>query len=828
MRLPSLLSLGLLSACVAPDDTDKPDVREDTDTVPDDTDTGDTGDTGDTAPPAPSAHRWGGSSDAADLTVGYCGTDDNGAHVLAPGPDLDGDGLGELAIGVAGHDGGWAGSGGVYVFAGSAVADGVRTRDATTRITPPAEDSGTGVGTRVEWVGDRDGDGLDDLLVIDLQGRAYSVSGADVLAGGEVAPRALLLTRRIELTRWADVDADGRADWLFAFIDESPSGAYEGQGAVSLVLDTDFTLEGIARSTTAYGSENRSAAGTALISLHGDRDGDGLPEFAVSMYDEVHVIGSAAFLAGGRWLIDEALTTAHYLGGHQVLAPGDTDGDGLDELLVFQGGNKLCVLDGADLDGDERVCIRDAGLGPGAGAVLGDDLDHDGVPDLWFTRDGYLVAQDVRALAEGIELELVRVPLPETLYGLSDGDGVVWGNTAPAMGGGAEVDVAYAYTASLSPQREMTIRGGAWGGLPGEPTWRDVTGDGVVDLALHNDTYNSIATFDGATLADGGSYTWCDATWTKAWAGATTYWIDDVDGDGADDALVLTLQDDGTYLHEVWPGPAVIGLAEGAPMATWTDDRDTTPMVDCDVDGDGLDDLRRQTGVGWAILGGALGEDGTFPRIGAVQGSLSMSCLPDIDGDGRDELYTLDDGVYRLYRYAQLDPSRTLRLEEAWVTLGGNDWAGPEPLHDPDGRGGLVGWWLEVGGDYQLCLLDLSTVSGEVLSTDVPMTCLPGLYPFYTVTGWLDAVVGDAAPDLVLYGRNIDREYGVRVIDGTLRGDAALLVSTGVEPPTRVGPGADTLGVGARGIWARTEEAAWPGRYRIDVVYARAEDETSP
>ncbi len=815
------LALALLSACEDPAGGGKP-VQRDEDTAVDTADTGDTdsGDTDSGDPPdtGPATHAWPGSLDASDLTVTGCGSEDNGVHAIAPGPDLDGDGLGELAVGAPGYDGVRNAGGAVYFHRGSAVADGLRVWEAAAVVTPA--ESTTGFGSRVTWVGDRDGDGVDDLVVSSTNGGLWTVSGADLLAGGEVTPRALVSTTTVRFARWADVDYDGVDDWLFGYTRDSGN-----KGAVSIVRDAEFTLDGITRSETAYGTDSRSGAGEFLAALHEDWDGDGLPELATVVYDDLHVISSAALLAGTERLVDAALTTAHYLSDHQLLAPGDLDGDGLDELVVFAAGNKVCVLNGADPTGDAKICIRDEGLGP-AEAILGDDVDHDGVGDLWFTRDGWLVAQDLGALAQGIELELARVLPPDTTEALAAGDGIVW--ASPTAGLGAEGDIAWAWSASFSPQRATTLRGGKWGGTPSVPTWRDVTGDGVVDLVLGDADGSGVALFDGASLAAGGEVTWCDAAADRQWPGSGLAWVDDVDGDGADDALLTTYQGDGTYLQEVWSGPVAVGAAEGdTPITSWVTSSELEPLPGCDLDGDGQEDLvAGDRGV--VLYSGALGEDGTFPVLGELESGTSTGCIPDVDGDGGDELYNYQREKYRLYRSSQLDPALVVAQEDAWIALEGAYLSVPAPLRAADGSG-LVGWWFEAVYDYELCVLDLAGLSGNVDADDegaLPQRCVDGRWGNgASVTAWLDDVEGDTTPDIVLFGDDASGATSYRVVDGATLGTDTLLVQ---GTPDYAGPGPDVLGVGARAIWGLGDDPdqSDSDRTRLDVLYARAAEET--
>ncbi|MDP2306075.1 MAG: hypothetical protein Q8P18_08605 [Pseudomonadota bacterium] len=121
----------------------------------------------DTALPASllGAHTWADTLDAApDLRISACGTTHEGPFPLAAGADLDGDGLDELVVGVRGEDAVYDGVGAVYFFRGAdlAAAPSLEMSAAWARVIHDEPDAH--FGGRVQWVGDRDGDGVDDLL----------------------------------------------------------------------------------------------------------------------------------------------------------------------------------------------------------------------------------------------------------------------------------------------------------------------------------------------------------------------------------------------------------------------------------------------------------------------------------------------------------------------------------------------------------------------------------------------------------------------------------------------------------------------------------------
>ncbi len=83
-------------------------------------------------------------------------------HVTA-GSDVDGDGYDDLIIGEPMYSDGQAAEGAAHVFLGSATGPSTTADQTLTSDTPQAQ-----LGHRVQWVGDVDGDGYDDVMVSTL------------------------------------------------------------------------------------------------------------------------------------------------------------------------------------------------------------------------------------------------------------------------------------------------------------------------------------------------------------------------------------------------------------------------------------------------------------------------------------------------------------------------------------------------------------------------------------------------------------------------------------------------------------------------------------
>ena len=193
----------------------------------------------------------------------------------------------------------------------------------------------------------------------------------------------------------------------------------------------------------------------------------------------------------------------------------------------------------------------------------------------------------------------------------------------------------------------------------------DITGDGVIDVAIGSPSYGDVYLFSGSVLAQGGNITVSDSLATLG--GGTFHGIDvhsigDVDGDGVTDLATGT----GAY----YDASASISVWSGAQISAGGSFGDPDTLVKLtgngigsetaggvDFDGDGFDDLAAayQTGTSpnisivsgtELVVGGNLGLDDYAVLTGSASNSdgdptsfaKDLGVSEDLDGDGYAEL----------------------------------------------------------------------------------------------------------------------------------------------------------------------------------------------
>ena len=363
-------------------------------------------------------------------------------------------------------------------------------------VTVTGEAQGDSVGWDLDWAGDLNGDGFDELLL-----GGYGVAGAD-----------------------GDKSA----------------------GVVALITGLDTTSPvsvKIADFSQLYGGVTSDRLGFAVAGI-GDHDGDGLNDAVAGAYsaDPSGSSSGAVYLLWGSttaWSGKSDVTTAAGgialngdTAGHQVglgvAGGGDLDGDGFTELLVGAGGGfgeVFIVYGGARPSGDAALSavaqasvtglVSKDGVGLSNAMSARADLDGDGVADLLLGAGG--LDDDTNGLTDsgGVGLwlggdrlsgELSFTAAPLLIQGVIDDEGVgsavelltdMNGDGYGDLAAGAPValDSAGAVTlwwggASLSGARttaeaDMTLSGNDEGDYAGLAlSAADMDGDGLTDLAV--------------------------------------------------------------------------------------------------------------------------------------------------------------------------------------------------------------------------------------------------------------------------------------------------------------------------------------------------------
>ena len=582
-------------------------------------------------------------------------------HSSAFGPDLDGNGVRDLAVGANYDDDGADGAGAVWII----FLDSDGTVMSHQKISNTAGGLGGGLGPDVTfgddvaWLGDMDGDGVGDLAVgskqdddgntdngavwilfMNSDGTVKDRQKISTTQGGLVGPIPAHSQVGTSVEALGDLDGDGVVDIATGAQGDSDGG--EGRGAVwVLFLNNDGTVKDEQKISDTQGGFTGSLANLARfgysIANLGDLDEDGVVDLAVSVRED----SDGGLLRGALWIL--FMNADGTVKAEQKIS--DTEGGFigvLDDEDYF--GRQVEPL--GDLNGD--------GVNDLAAGAHGDDdgaTDNGAVWILFLNADGTVNAhQKISGTAGGYaggRLGGSRLASGSDV----DGDGtidLVVGDTTDDDGGADQGAVRVLF---LNQARFVEVAAAAGGvddsGSGGGVAWGDYDGDGDQDLYLSNwGSANRLYQNNG----DGTfSETAAGAGVDDAGSGLAVAWADYDNDDDLD--LFLSnaaganrlYQNSGAGTFAEVAAAAGVDDAEGSSGAAW---------ADYDTDGD-LDLYLPIWGAANKLYQAS--GTGTFTDVAAAAGVNYAGngrgvAWGDYDNDEDLDLYLANSGANLLYR----------------------------------------------------------------------------------------------------------------------------------------------------------------------------------
>ncbi|MGH2907151.1 MAG: FG-GAP repeat domain-containing protein, partial [Solirubrobacterales bacterium] len=561
-----------------------------------------------------------------------------------------------------------------------------------------------GVDAETRLLADVNGDGKADAIFVDGESGDWKVAVSTGSVFGSASVWAEAFYPDADIYDVADVTGDGKADavafdassqswqvgistgtgfgaatqWIAGFGSESTTNLLadvNGDGkSDAIAADFEFgswlAVESTGSGFSGYGAWSPGVGDESKTQLAGDVDGDGKADAIAVMPDgswSVALSNGFGYGSDSVWLSE--LGDAD---GTQLV--GDVDGDGkVDAVNVSSSGDWTVALSsGSNFDSGESW---KSGFGAGAKAVFLADVDADGKADAVAVSSSGVWSV---ALSSGTGFGTSSTWRSDfgstaTSLFLSDVNGDGKSDAVSFDASTGEWQAAIAGTATFGSEITMSENFAMSGDVP---LMADVNGDGKSDaVAFRPGSANWYV-----AESNGSAFHAPERLMSMSGSGSHTQLLADVNGDGNADSiayydateewyvnpdLTQDLTDDNSSL-DAFDTPA-------SWMNSSTDASTDAPLLG-DVDGDGKDDAvtvdPTDGTVRAAISSGSASPDGFgggsyVTWATGVDTSAASTFLADMNGDGKDDLITVQPSHWDPYEFAFTN------VWQVWLSDGG-------------------------------------------------------------------------------------------------------------------------------------------------------------